>query len=827
MIRSNLALACAGCARLCRAPRRVRPLARILGATLVLLCADNELASAQPAPEPEVPPPPPAAAPAEPEAPPPASPEAPAESVEPAAPPAAADTSERPDDASVGEIVVTARRRAESAQRAPVAVTAFDAEALQARNVDSIDDVQQFTPNVQLEGAAALSGGSSNVTMFIRGIGLNDFAIFSDPGVGLYVDEVYLGRSIGGVLDVLDLERTEVVRGPQGTLFGRNTIGGALLLSSHRPVFEDSASVRYTLGRFGRSDLTAVANASLIDQKLAVRVAVANLDRGGYARRLVDNEPLGDINRSAGRVQLLWKPVPELEVTVRADATRAREHSAASTLVYVRPGGPFIDRFNMFVAPNAGVTSPSSTLDDSFITGDPYTTYATGPNRNNLDSQGVSLTPVLKLGSVTLKSISALRRLEASFGRDGDNTPFTFRETSNDVAQWQFSQELQAFGDGLNERLQWMVGLYYFQERAREDAAANLAVGLYDALEAADPGNPMNVGADLQVDLYNKVNNKSAAAFANASLELFGGLSLAAGLRLTYEDKGFSLRHTRVASNVPIVPAGTRLSADWTSLDPRVGLQYKPTDNILAYATWSRGFKSGGFNGRPLVGLAEVTKYNPERLWSYELGIKTDWLDRKLRVNATAFYYDYRDIQLTVLLTPQNFVGNAARSALYGGELEVVARPVQPLRFNATLGYLENRYRSIGQGLGPGQVLPINEDSRLPKAPRWTLTAGAEYMLSLPAAFGSLSLRADYGFRTRVFNDVANTPQIAQGAFGLLSANITWRSLDERWEIVVFGTNLTDERYRVSGNASSPAFGIAELSYARPREWGVTLAHRF
>lgn len=808
-------------------------LCRVVSVTLLALAMHVAAASAQPVPEPPPPstaPDPAPEAPAEPApaqppaAEPPASPGAPPAGQE---PPTAAAEGERPDQDSLGEIVVTARRRAESAQRAPVAVSAFDAEALQARNVDSIDDVQQFTPNVQLEGAAALSGGSSNVTMFIRGIGVNDFAIFSDPGVGLYVDEVYLGRSIGGVLDVLDLERTEVVRGPQGTLFGRNTIGGALLLTSHKPVFEDTASVRYTLGRFGRSDLTAVGNAALIDDKLAVRVAVANLDRGGYARRLVDGEPLGDINRSAGRVQVLWKPLSNLEVTLRGDATRGREHSAASTLVYVRPGGPFIDRFNMFVAPNAGVMRPSSTLDDSFVTGDPYTTYATGPNRSDLDSQGVSLTPILKLGSVTLKSISALRRLKADFGRDGDNTPFTFRETSNAVSQWQLTQELQAFGDALGDRLQWMVGLYYFQERAQENAAANLAVGLYDALEAADPDNPANVGADLQVDLYNKVNNKSAAAFANASLELFGGLSVAGGIRLTYEDKAFSLRHTRVASGVPIVPAGTRMEADWLSVDPRVGLQYRPVDTFLAYATWSRGFKSGGFNGRPLVGIAEVTKYNPERLWSYEVGVKTDWLDRKLRVNAAAFYYDYRDIQLTVLLTPQNFVGNAARSALYGGELEVVARPVQPLRINATLGYLENRYRSIGEGLGPGQVLPITEDSRLPKAPRWTLTAGAEYLLSLPARLGSLSLRVDYGYRTRAFHDVANTKEIAQRAFGVLSANLSWRSEDERWELVVFGTNLTDERYRISGNASSPAFGIAELTYARPREWGLTVAHRF
>ncbi|HMI92705.1 MAG TPA: TonB-dependent receptor plug domain-containing protein, partial [Polyangiales bacterium] len=384
------------------------------------------------------------------------------------------------------EIVVSARRREEGLQSAPVAVTAFSASDLEQRNVDSADDLAQFTPNLQLEGAAALSGSSSNATVFIRGIGQNDFAIFSDPGVGLYVDDVYLGRSIGGVLDVVDLRRVEVLRGPQGTLFGRNTIGGAVLVTSQRPIFEPEGSVELTGGSFYRTDFRATLNAPLVDDTLAVRVSAARLSRDGYAKRLVDGEELGDIDRVAGRFQLLWTPSDTFEVLVSADATRAREHSAPSTLVAVAPGGfPFQNIFNTLVAPNAGVTAPSNKVDAAFISGDPFTTYATGPNRSDLDTWGVSLTPTWEVHpEVSLKSITAFRDMHAVFGRDGDNTPFTFRETFNDDEQWQFSQELQLFGDSFEDRLSWLVGGYYFQEESSEDAAARLAEGVFAALEA-------------------------------------------------------------------------------------------------------------------------------------------------------------------------------------------------------------------------------------------------------------------------------------------------------------------------------------------------------
>jgi iron complex outermembrane receptor protein len=478
---------------------------------------------------------------------------------------------------------------------------------------------------------------------------------------------------------------------------------------------------------------------------------------------------------------------------------RAREHSAPSTLVAVTPGGfPFQNLFNTLVAPTAGVTEPSAVLDASFVTGDPYTTYATGPNQSDLDVWGVSLTPTWELTpEVSIKSITAYRRLEAVFGRDGDNTPFTFRETFNDDEQWQLSEELQVFGDSFEDRLSWLVGGYFFREEAEENANAFLAEGVFEALEAlpaaqAFPpggppamvcamtppppgcfggmGNPNNVGADLVIDLFNDVENQAFAGFAHATFDLFGGLSVTGGVRITQETKTLTLVHQRIASGAYIVPPGSVFEESWTSVDPKAGLEYQPLENVLAYFTWSRGFKSGGFNARPLVSVMEVTKYDPEHVWSYEVGLKTDWLRRALVANLAVFYYDYSDIQLTVNETPRNFVANAARASMFGGELELRARPVRPFQIDAAVGYLNGQYDEIGQGLTMTQTLPITLDSKLAKTPELTLSGGAEYTLELGETAGALGLRADVAYRGEVFHDVGNNPLIAQDGYTLVGA---------------------------------------------------------
>jgi iron complex outermembrane receptor protein len=338
-----------------------------------------------------------------------------------------------------GEILVTARRTAENIQDVPVSVTAFSADSLSDRSIDTLDQVAKYTPNIRFDGAAALSGGNYNATVFIRGVGQNDFAIFSDPGVGFYVDDVYYARSIGGVMDAVDIESVQVLRGSQGTLFGKNTIGGAVLITTAAPDLDDvTGRIEATYGSFDRIDVKGAINIPLIKDVAALRISGATLNRDGYVHRLFDGDTQGDRSAQMIRAKLRVEPTDALRIDVGADYTRARETSAPSDLLAVGSapgvsGVPFLTNYNRFVAPTRGVLAPNGqpTLNPSFITRSPFETWAGGPNDNDLDLWGVQGTISYDFGGATLKSITAYRDMKTYFTRDGDNTPFIFRETTN------------------------------------------------------------------------------------------------------------------------------------------------------------------------------------------------------------------------------------------------------------------------------------------------------------------------------------------------------------------------------------------------------------
>jgi iron complex outermembrane recepter protein len=740
-----------------------------------------------------------------------------------------------------------------------VAVTALTGEALETRGAASVDAVSQFVPNVQFDGAAALSGGAYNATVFIRGIGQNDFAIFSDPGAAMYLDGVYLGRSIGGIMDAVDLQRVEVLRGPQGTLFGRNTIGGAVNIVSRQPSDEFEGEVSLTGGRFNRFDGKAVVNIPLSDT-FATRFTVASINRDGYQKRLTDGEDPGDRDARIGRVQALWNSSENLDFTLSLDATRVRQNSAPLTLMDVAPVGvPFMNLYNGLVAPGLGIAAPNgvSSVNASWRTADIDQTWAGGPSVNDLDARGASLTVDWDLGAVAVKSITAYRELEALFARDGDNTPFTFRETINDDDQHQFSQELQLAGTSFDDRLTWLVGAYYFDESAQEEGKANLALGTFAALEALTlppgttwcglPGpnpraiaacpppplrfggaaNPNNIGVDVGVDLFTRVANESFALFGQGTFDITDRLSVTAGLRWTKDDKEVQLVHLREASGRYVVGApGTQdtFVEEWSEVTPKLGLELQLTDDALLYVSYAKGYKSGGFNARPLSGIAEVqTPYDPEIVDSYEVGAKTGWWEGRVTANLAAFFNDYTDMQLTINATPQNFVRNAGEAEIKGAELEIVARLARGFDVNVAAGYLDAEYTELDAQLATLNP-PLTADKKLVKAPDWTLSAGMQYRFDVGA--GEIVLRGDWSYKSKVFHDVFNDARLAQEAFDLFNAYAAFITSNRHWEIAVFGTNLSDERYRLSGN-SSVGFGLAESTFSPPREWGATLRYRF
>ncbi|HEU4625438.1 MAG TPA: TonB-dependent receptor [Steroidobacteraceae bacterium] len=762
-------------------------------------------------------------------------------------------------DLAVQQVTVTARRREESLQTTPVAVTALSGDALTVRGAESVDALSQYVPNLQFDGAAALSGGAYNATIFIRGIGQNDFAIFSDPGAAMYIDGVYLGRSIGGIMDAVDLERVEVLRGPQGTLFGRNTIGGAVNIISKQPTDELNGELAATTGRFNRFDVHGTLNLPVSDRFLT-RWTVARMTQDGYAKRLTDGADLGDKDALVGRAQALWKVSDDLNVSLTADGTRVRQNSAPLTLIDVTATGtPFLNLYNALVAPNLGIAAPNgvSTVNSSWITGDIDTTYAGARTVNDLDTRGAALTFDWNVGGLTVKSISAYRNLDALFIRDGDNTPFTYRETVNDDRQHQFSQELQLGGVSFDDRLTWLVGAYYFDEGATEHGKANLAIGTYSALEAlvlpagttwcglpgANPrpiascppplrfggaGNPNNVGVDVGVNLFTRVANESTAFFGQGTYKLTDKLSTTVGLRWTQDRKRLQLIHRREASGAYVVGApGTQdtFRDDWSEVTPKLGFELQATPDAMFYASYAKGYKSGGFNGRPLSGIQEVlTPYDPETVKSYEVGAKTAWFERRMTANLALFYNDYKDMQLTINATPQNFVRNAGAAEIKGAELEIVSRLARGLDFNFSAGYLDAKYTELDPQLATLNP-PLTLAMHLVKAPEWTLSSGLQYSFAAGTA-GHITLRGDWSYKSKVYEDVFNDPRLVQPAFDLVNAYASFATNDERWEVAVFGTNLTDERYRLSGN-SSIGFGLAESTFAAPREWGATLKYRF
>jgi len=743
---------------------------------------------------------------------------------------------------ALDEIVVTARRRSESLQSTPVAVTALTSDALQARGVQSVDAVSQFVPNLQFDGAAALSGGAYNATIFIRGIGQNDFAIFSEPGVAMYVDGVYLGRSIGGIMDAVDLERVEVLRGPQGTLFGRNTIGGAVNILTRQPTSEFGGEVSVTGGRFDRLDAKGILNLPL-SETLLTRWLVASINRDGYAHRLTDGRDLGDKDSLIGRAQALWKASDAVNVSLVVDGTRARQNSAPLTLVDVAPAGfPFLNIYNAVVAPTfTDIAAPNGAhaVNRSFVTGDIDTTWAGGLSVNDLDTKGAALTVDWDLGDLSLKSISAYRELQALFARDGDGTPYMFRETINDDDQDQFSQELQLSGLSFSERMNWLLGAYYFHEQATEIGKANLAVGAFDALEAlpasrtfppgpparfGGAGNPANIGVDVEVGLFTEVKNQSYALFGQSSFKLSERWSVTGGLRWTRDDKEMQLIHQRLGSGTYVAPPGTVLEDNWSEITPKIGVELQANRDAMIYASFANGFKSGGFNGRPLIGsAAELLPYDPEKVNTYELGAKTTWLDGRLVLNAAAFFNQYRDMQLSINATPQNFVRNAGRAESKGAELELVARLARGLDFNFSTGYLDAKYTELDPQLATLNP-PLTLGKELVKAPEWTLSSGLQYAFDVSP--GTITLRGDWSYKSKVYHDVFNDERIAQPGFSIANVYASITTADDKWNFALFGTNLTDERYRISGN-SSVGFGLAESTYAAPREWGATVRYRF
>jgi iron complex outermembrane recepter protein len=742
------------------------------------------------------------------------------------------------------EVTVTARKQTENLQTVPIAVSAFSADALESKGIDNIAEVGDFTPNVTLDFTAPISGASSSLVAYIRGIGQSDFAINYEPGVGIYVDGVYYARTIGSVVDLMDVERVEILKGPQGTLFGRNTIGGAINVTTKNPSHTFSAKADFTAGSLHRRDSRAMVDIPLSDS-LALSIAYASRNRDGYVERIPfpgfsNTEPsnlrydngklnrlpngndLGNQNNDTVRAKVLWNITDKIDLLLTADNVRVRENSAPTTLMAAFPNAPgaLAGLYNACtqnlgppVCTNvAGVGSlvGRTPYGSQFLTGNHYTTYGNGVSGTAIDTNGASANLNWQLSdSVSLRSITAYRDLDSAFGEDADQSPIIIDHHGFAMNQHQFSQELQLSAN--TSSLEWLLGLYYFRE----------AGGIHDLV-------PLGGGL-LQVDGPNTLENKSSAAFGQATYHITVPWSITVGARYTKEDKSFNGRQrdrNALASQLGAPPAihpnpldltlyfpAGELEQEYSNTSLRAGTEYRFTDSVFGYVSYSEGFKAGGWDTRLTGPELVVPGFKPEIAKAYEVGVKAEMFSRTLRVNVAAFRTDYQDLQLIIQKGISPLTTNAGESEITGVELEMQWLPIDDLLLSASYGWIDAEYTKLDPAANASGIFLSNKFNNTPEN---ALSLSADYSQKIGG--GALNWHADYAWKDDIFNDATNTPLLFQKSVGTLGASLTYAAADGKWSIGVGGDNLTDEEYLVSG-FNQPGVGFTIATWAPPRAW--------
>lgn len=761
------------------------------------------------------------------------------------------------DSGVLDEIVVTAQFREQSVQDTPLSITAISGDLMEMRSQTSIADVANQAPNVTLKPQGQAFGPAMGAS--IRGVGQFDFNPALEPGVGLYVDDVYYATLTGSIMDLLDLERVEILRGPQGTLAGKNSIGGAVKLYSRMPQGE-GGSLQATYGSRNRVELRGSGDFTLAENLFA-RVSGVSKRQNGPVKRLdygcthpTSGVPIlesvgqdcvvgtmGDVNYTALRAQLRWVPTDALEFNGAMDYTDDTRSPAGSVLVqatstpnpnvqpvpgvtnlaaaaFVPPAGSYYNyasfynpagTFRRLVAPNLGATTPML-----------ETRPAIGVK---FKGWGGSLNVDWKLSDrLSVKSISAYREYDSYFANDNDLSPLASSLGYGELTFHSFSQELRLNGAAfMDDRLEYTVGAFYMDQRSIYATTQDLrysATGLTQ-FQGDDP-----------------VNADTLAFFGHLSFHITDKLITNLGLRYTDEHKDYTFSRLTYAGAVhPTLGAinGVTSNYDGNKVDYRVNLQYDWTESLMTYVQWATGFKGGGISPRPFA-PAQAVPFDPEELDSYELGVKSELFDRRLRVNASVFFSNYTNVQLTLASCPQYGVGlpcavvaNAGDAEVKGAELEVNFRPIAGLSIDGSFSLLDFKYTDINPAAGgPGRPTGPQYGMRPAYVPEQKWSLGAQYEFSLGDA-GSLTPRIDVTYQGDLFTNGTNGPTNLIKAYTLANARITWRTENGDWDTSFEVTNLTNEYYFLTRFDQFTLTGITDGQPGRPREFALTVRRHF
>lgn len=862
----------------------------------------------------------------------------------------------RAEELQLQEVVVTSQRRSENVQNVPIAVTAFSAEALASRNLTDVHSLGNLTPGVTLDAGAPFSGDHSVLSASIRGIGQDDFAFNLNPGVGVYVDGVFLARTIGANQNLLDVDRIEILKGPQGTLFGANTIGGAISIVTHTPGNDTRFIAQATGGSRNRRDVSFTADLPIIKDILLTSISVASQNQTGWQKVIpyptdsafgqapfvVDPQSVypksgyqtsdnyGGTGVTSMRAKVLWNASDKFNVTFTGDWSHEDQTALPYTVLNTFSGNvnqsTFSTLYNLCISNGAdtilgaifanggppppivgvvpgvpnfslacsrpraqvpglsiggapllgagyvggppgpynyanvaagiaylGTNQPRIWYSNAAVnTGNIDTTYANGPNFARNDVFGFSVTGVYNLtDTLTLKSISGYRQIKWNIGTDLDGTPETIQEVTDAQHQWQASQEFQLLGKALDNKLNYVTGLYYFKEAGY--------VHDYVPFE----------GILFVYDQSNDVENTNYAAFIHADYALTDQWGFTVGGRYTSVKADF-LGGQSDLNNFPFIGAGglpssanavlryfpaTPDSQSWHIFDPTVGVQFHFNSDVMAYASWGKGFKAGGWTTRlsAVIPSPKAAEFQPEYSKTWELGLKSQWFERRLRANAALFYTDYNGIQLNIQQGISPVYTNAGNAKIKGAELELQSIVGAGLQLNVAASYIDAYYTYVNPnanipqyalpdgsnvcpasalvGEPPHPVCAVNPpgvtqlDARLPKTPKYKITFDPEYTYSLPND-AAIRLLAAFTYTAEMFNDSLNTPELRRPPTRSLDASLHYVSPGNLYDLAIGGTNLTNDRYVTAG---SPNYGAGEVGayYNPPREWYATVRVNF
>ena len=736
------------------------------------------------------------------------------------APPADAtvDQSQQDLGAADQEVTVTARRTEENLQTVPASVTAFSERSLDRIQAQDPTGLQGAVPNLNIVPGR----GSSNATnIYIRGVGQPDALQTFDPAVGVYIDGVYLSRIRGTQFDLLDLQRVEVLRGPQGTLYGKNTIGGALSFVTRRPGNEFRASLTTTYGSYDQFELRGSVSGP-VAEGVAIGLAALHAQRDGFVDDPVLGRDYNDKNTQAVRATVALTPLSNLRIDLTADYSEDDAHlnvgQPLNSLTYLIGGGTaLVLPLNPTSYDYTGRTTP------------------TLPNSTQLEHWGSSANIALDLTpELTLRSITAYRELDTDDFIDIDATQLEMGDVFVGVDQNQFSQEFQLTYTG--ERLTGVAGLYYLREHivSHQEAYADDLIGPL-------LGNPTFLRT-IDDDLV----TKSYAAYANLSFSVTPEFRISLGGRYTSEEKDY-FRTTSTFSTSPLLtslaPFDFVANDTWNDFSPMATIDWQFAPNAMVYARFATGFKSGGFNGRA-NSVAERTQYEPEEVNSYEIGIRST-IAGQLRLNVTAFYNDYRNFQarvsgtgldpVTNLPSPVLSVINAGRLDIKGLEIEAAWTPVQGLLLDTQIGYLDAEYDEFADARFPGGSRAFQRPAF---APRWTWRLGGQYEANM-GEMGFLTFGAQMRYRSRTALAVDNTYIVGlvgttdeveglfQNGYALVDARLVYESEGRRWNIGIYANNIFDKAYKTDGQEFSSIGSIRTAYYGAPQTIYVRAGIRF